>query len=378
MRKSNDNYHIIIEENVIRPAGGGQAGERGVLLVGDQQVNIIDTIYELDTITLVTDGSVIEKTAGTITVDMHWRFSMMRNHTAEHLFVSQLQRKHKKLTVGNLWIDGRQCSVELLNAVLDLDEIFEAEDEINRIIEDNLPVRSRFIDSNQIGPNVRSREGLTDKYEELRVVSIGDFDSSACSGIHVTNTGEIGFCKVLDVKFGANSVKIELAAGLTASHTVSNVYNEALRRKNTYPFEMEQLGAVLDKAKLAIDERKMMVEKTTQLLTSGPSFEHVRDVGFYYEYLAGYDSNSLRILANQLTYLEPSVTLLFSPGPKSQLILKVSKMPKDSSEYISRAVNQHGGQGGGKGEIFTGGFADVANPKELFKQIVKAVRDAIS
>lgn len=303
---------------------------------------------------------------------------MMRNHTSEHLFVSMVQKRHDEVSIGDLWIDGKQGTVEILNVELGLDEIFEIEDEANRVIEKDIPVKTSFIKSNEMDSNIRSREGLTEKHEKLRVVNIGHRDSTACSGIHVTRTGEIGFFKVLNVKSGNGKTRIEFAAGLIASSVVSNIYNEVLKRKHSYPYEMEQLGAVLDKAKEAIDDRKLMTNKITQLLTTGPSYEQAGGTLFYHEYLPGFDANTLRILANQFTVSKPSVILLFAPGQKSQVILRINDMPKESTDYISKTVGQLGGKGGGKGDVFTGGFLDVANPQELYDALIVAVRKEIS
>jgi alanyl-tRNA synthetase len=378
MKRVNDHYHITIEENVIRPAGGGQAGERGVLIVGNQSVDIIDTISDSGEVVMVSPKGGLEETSGKLRVDMDWRFSMMRNHTSEHLFVSMVQKRHEELSIGDLWIDGKQGTVELLNIELGLDEIFEIEEEVNRLIEKDIPVKTSFIKSSEMDANIRSREGLAEKHDKLRVVSIGKWDSTACSGIHVTRTREIGFFKVLDAKSGDERTRIEFAAGLTASSVVSNLYNEVLKRKHSYPYEMEQLGAVLDKAKLAIDDRKMMVNKITQLLTTGPSYEQIDGTRFYHEYLPGFDATTLRILANQFNVSKPSVILLFAPGPKSQVILMVNGMPKESMDYISKTIGQFGGKGGGKGDVFTGGFLDITNPQELYDELVVAVRKEIS
>ncbi|MFX1580179.1 MAG: hypothetical protein ACFFBJ_11065, partial [Promethearchaeota archaeon] len=130
MKRVNDHYHITIEENVIRPAGGGQAGERGVLIVGNQSVDIVDTLSDSGEVVMVSTKGELEETSGKLRVDMDWRFSMMRNHTSEHLFVSMVQKRHDELSIGDLWIDGKQGTVELLNVELGFDEIFEVEKEV--------------------------------------------------------------------------------------------------------------------------------------------------------------------------------------------------------------------------------------------------------
>ncbi len=377
-KKLDDCYHIEINENVIRPAGGGQAGDRGSLIVEGQSVTIHDTIGGPGNVVLVTDKPLTEGTEGQLEIDMDWRSSMMKNHTAEHLFAWTIKSWNEDVTIGELWIDGKQGSVELLGATLDLDTVFEAEHNVMKIIEQDLPVKIDFVESSSIDSSIRSREGLTEKHTKLRVVSIGDLDRSACSGIHVNRTSDIGFFKVLDVKTNENKTRVEFIAGLNAANIVSTIYNLALRRKYSYPFEMEQLGAVLDRAKVAVDDKQNMIEKTNRLLTSGATAEQVVGITFRHEYLPGYDANSLRLLANHLPCTGPTAILLFAPGRKPQIILRVNEMSHDASEYISESVKRLGGRGGGKGEVFSGGFVDVKDPQKLYEDLVSEVRKMLS
>ena len=377
VKKLSECFHIRIKENVIRPASGGQAGDKGLLIVGDQHISIKNTISDSVGVVLITNESLTEGSTGHLEIDMDWRTSMMKNHTAEHLFVAILKGKIVDITVGELWIDGDHGSVEIVGAELGFETIFQTESDVMKVVEEDLPVETSFADSKSIDQSVRSREGLTEKHDQLRIVSVGDLDSSACSGIHVSRTGDIGFFKVLDVKTGENSTRVEFASGMKTALLVSSFYNEALRRKYTYPYEMEQLGAVLDRAKSASDDKQKLIEKTTHLLSKGSTIETIAEVNFRHELLPGYDANSLRILSNQIPTTGSSILLLFAPGRKSQVILRTEEMPKDASEYILKPLQQLGGRGGGKGEVFTGGFGDVTDPVKLYEDLVTEVRNLI-
>ena len=369
-------YHIQIKEDIIRPSGGGQAGDRGSLSIEDSCVPIIDTISESNGIVLVSSEKPFPGNRGQLEIDMEWRLSMMKNHTAEHLLASIIKKK-KDVTVGQLWIDGNHGTVELLGENIELDTIFEAEAEVLDIIERNIPVESSFVDSGEIDSTIRAREGLTEKHEKLRVVTIGEIDSCACSGIHVLHTKDIGFFKVVDVKKNKRSIHIEFVTGAKAGHYVSDIYNMALRRKYSYPFEMEQLGTVLDKAKQAIDIKQELIEKIINLFTESSSVEQIKGVGFRHEYLPGFDSNTLSVLANQVSSTKPLVLLLFAPGTKSHLILRVYNMPQDASYYISDAVRQVGGRGGGKVDLFSGGFTEVLDPVEVYETLIQSIQKLI-
>jgi len=42
--EANGHYYVRIKEQVAKPSGGGQAGDRGVLIIDDKEYGFIDTI----------------------------------------------------------------------------------------------------------------------------------------------------------------------------------------------------------------------------------------------------------------------------------------------------------------------------------------------
>ncbi len=378
VKELKNQYQVHLREDVIRPAGGGQAGEKGILSVGTKQVSILDTVIDSGRVILLTDGSLPEESEGQLDIDIEWRTSMMKNHTSEHILVSTLKEKYPDLKVGDLWIDGEHGTVELVSVNVSFEDVFIAENEVQRIINLDIPVLCQFVDADKIDPTIRAREGLTAKHEKLRIVKVGDLDSSACSGIHVESTSQIGFFKVVDVKYTNGSTSIEFVSGSRAITMTNELYNSVLERKHIYPFEMEQIGAVLDRAKSVSDERSQMIEKISQLIATRVNVEEIGDVVFRHEYLPGFESKDLKNLANQFTPAESSVVLLFAPGKKSQIIFRTFHTPNDAKYYMSSAVEKQGGKGGGSSDNFTGGFTDVDNPEELFDILVSSVRDLLT
>jgi alanyl-tRNA synthetase len=378
VKRLDDCYYININEDVIRPRGGGQAGEKGSLTVGDKTVEISDTIGNSEGIVLVTSHPVSEGVSGHLMIDMDWRLAIMKNHTAEHIFAAMIKKQIRDVEVGELWIDGTQGSVELMGVGLEPGIIFRAEQDVNESISQDIPVKSNLVNSDKIDQSIRSREGLTEKHEKLRIVRIGELDSSACSGIHVTRTSKIEFFKVVDFKIESKSSHVEFVTGMKAARLVLRLYNTVLQRKYTYPFEMEQVGAVLDKAKNVLDDKQQLVEKIIQLIVGKPTTERIGNITFKHEYLPGFDANSLRVLSNQLSSSQPSVILLFAPGSKSQVILRSNKMSQEAAHFISDSVNNLGGKGGGKGDIFTGGFLNVTDSKKLYMDLVLLVKKSIA
>ena len=64
------------------------------------EVQVVNSIVTDVGTRLVTEVPVDEGEHVTLLIDMVWRRSMMRNHTSEHLFISELKRLREDIELG--------------------------------------------------------------------------------------------------------------------------------------------------------------------------------------------------------------------------------------------------------------------------------------
>jgi alanyl-tRNA synthetase len=375
--EANGQSFIRIREPVVKPMGGGQAGDRGFIEISGRSLEFIDTILQDDEITLVMKMAPPKKGEAVLTINMAWRKAMMKNHTSEHLFVKAITKKHPGIDLGKIWVDGNHGTIILEGMPIMIEDILNAETEVQQCIAGAIPVITKIVSAGEIDESVRAREGVTTKHDFLRIVEIGDFDSSACSGLHVINTSEVIVFKVLDIKKEDSSTHIEFISGEKAVETLLELFNTALRRKDTYPFELQQLGAVLDKAKNLQDAYEEALQKIAQLMIDGPQREKIGEVEFWHEYLPGFDTNTMRKIMKEIKMNSAAIIFFFAPGDKSNLVFWTKNMPEEASFYIQETVTQLGGRGGGSKDSFTGGFTEVSDPYRLYQDIVNRVRSTI-
>ncbi len=380
--KCESGYWAAIAERVVRPSGGGQAGDRGVLLAGEEEVEFKDTISHDGVVYLVTEAPIQQGTEAILRLDMEWRKSMMKNHTGEHLFVRALQNRVEGLELGSIWIDGKHGTVEVSSGALSPEDLFEAEADVQRIISDALTVDSSIVGAGEIDDSIRAREGVTSKHEKLRIVKIEGFDSSACSGIHVRNTKDLVAFKIIDYELTEGRATIEFLTGLDALSRMSVVYNEVLQRKREYPYEIEQIGSILDKAKSIREIHGETVRTLLETLERVTEYTTIGEYSLRSEYLPGVGVGQLRDLVKGIEMPNQSILLLFTPGEqpsigKCNLILRTHNTPEDASWYIAKIVEELGGRGGGSQSIYTGGFAACPNPADLYERIIGRLSETL-
>ncbi len=105
--------------------------------------------------------------------------AMGRLFDCDRCFSAHIERKKSKC---DYWFD-RSLSGEELKSL---------ENEVNGVIEADMPVSERFIsiDSAQKAYNLsRLPDDVGDR---IRIVKVGDYDHCPCIGPHVASTGEIG------------------------------------------------------------------------------------------------------------------------------------------------------------------------------------------
>ncbi len=369
--KNDEIFHLGIRQHVIRPAGGGQAGDKGTLLIDNAAIRVYDASLIDGVVTLVTDKPVKPEITGFLEIDMNWRRASMRNHTAEHIFMSAMKRIVPESDLGYIWIDGDRGTVDIMGSEIGLGHILESEKKVQDVIASSLSVISELVPAEELPDDVRAREGITDKHDIMRIISVGDFDKSACSGIHVSNTGDIGVFKVRDFKPVEGGVRVEFLTGSKAISELSEIYNQVLERKQDYPYEMEQVGAIIDKAKFASKNRAAMIERISDLIPKTPGLKLTSGVTFIHHYLPGFDAKQMKPLIKKLKPDPPYAVLLFAPSDKPTLIFITSNMPKDASEYVAEAIKELGGKGGGSRDVYTGGFSEVSEPAILYEKLVE-------
>ena len=187
--KSVGDCMVTIEPIVFHPDEGGQPADKGRIGECDViKVEIIDgrIVHTLDK--PLSDGKYIAR------VDSRHRLSIARQHTAQHIISGIAEKQFGLRTVG-VHIGPESCTVDF-DKKIDFKTAQAIERYSMEVVAENIPVETTFNE-----PDTRTRFDLKEiESENIRVVKIGDYDSSACCGTHVLRTGDIGIVRILDLE----------------------------------------------------------------------------------------------------------------------------------------------------------------------------------
>ena len=183
-------YEVILDKTAFYPEGGGQPGDRGIL----GGVHVTDTQERGEDIIHLTDAPLEVGTQVTGTLDWNWRFSLMQNHSGEHIVSGILHRRTGANNVG----------FHMGNDAIIIDFDVELTPELETL-------------------DYRSKKALTG---QVRIVTFPQTDTCACCGTHVVRTGEIGVIKILSVQKFKEGSRVEMLAGSRALTYLRDVFEQ--------------------------------------------------------------------------------------------------------------------------------------------------------
>ncbi len=216
-REAKNGFEVTLDRSAFFPESGGQPGDRGTI----GGVPVLDTKER--------DGTVVHLCAlapetGTEVVcelDRELRFARMQVHSGEHVVSGTAHRLFGSENVGfHMTEDG---------AVLDLfpelspEELARLEDEANRAVWDDRPIRAFYPDAETLAKlSFRQKKELAGP---VRLVEIEGVDLCACCAPHVSRTGEIGLIRFADVLRHRGGSRITMQAGTSALRSAREAWN---------------------------------------------------------------------------------------------------------------------------------------------------------
>ncbi|MEO1263173.1 MAG: alanine--tRNA ligase [Bacteroidota bacterium] len=387
--KKSKRYEVVLNKTPFYAESGGQHGDQGWLVFGEESVKVVDTQKENDLVIhvlnkLPSDLSVKVEAK----VDAKKRQSTSSNHSAVHLMHAAL---HKILGQNALQkgqdVDDKRLRFDFSHFQKMTDEeVMAVEQMVNEKIRENIQleeVRNMPIEE---AKNSGAMMLFGEKYgETVRVITFDkNFSRELCGGTHVQATGEIGQFKIL--------AETGVAAGIRRIEAVTAGHAEAYYRK-----QLEQLDAIRQSLKGTQDpvksvlslqeENKALKKQVEQLLAAQASalkgqlkskVQQVNGINFIAAKLPLQDANAIKTLAYNLESELGNACLVFAAEVKEKplITVRISESLTDklnAGQMVRELAKEIKGGGGGQAFFATAGGKDVGgleNVVEKAKELV--------
>jgi misacylated tRNA(Ala) deacylase len=211
---------IALDRTVFYPQGGGQTGDRGMLLLEDgAAIPIVNTIYDADRATILhvpAEGTALPEAGARVIARIDWelRYKRMRAHTALHLLSVVAPYPVTGGSVGDA--EGR-LDFDSGEAVIDKTDV---ERRLNELIALDKAVSHSWITDAELEANPSLIKTMSVKPPmgtgRVRLIAIEGLDLQPCGGTHVARTGEIGRASVTGIeKKGKINRRVRIALAAT-------------------------------------------------------------------------------------------------------------------------------------------------------------------
>ena len=130
-------------------------------------------------------------------------------HTAEHILNQTMIRMFGCERSKNTHIERKKSKCDYtLSVGPSAEMIAEIENRVNEVIGQDLPVTTCFVTREEVPEGVDLSKLPEDASATLRIVKIGEYDTCACIGQHVSRTAAIGKFKIISWDFEANRLRL--------------------------------------------------------------------------------------------------------------------------------------------------------------------------
>ncbi len=282
-------YQIVLENTPFYPEGGGQVGDKGVLVSANEKIDIIDTKKENNLILLFAK-QLPENVNATFTakVNADLRSASSKNHSATHLMHlalrtilgTHVEQKGSLVNPNYLRFDFSHFS-----KVSD-EELRQVEASVNAQIESQLQLLEHR--------NIPIKEALDkgamalfgEKYgDSVRMIEFGE-SKELCGGIHVKNTADIWHFKIISEGAVAAGIRrIEAITGDAVKAFYANQENTLSEIKEVLKNPQDVIKSVVslqdDNTMLKKQLEQLVKEKIAGLATSlVAEFQDINGINF--------------------------------------------------------------------------------------------------
>ena len=371
-----DEVEIVLDVTPFYAEGGGQVGDRGLLLGHEGQVEITETTRPAPTVILhkgtVTKGRIREGEALHMTVNATTRQDAQRNHTATHLLHAALRDllgPHVK-QYGSLVGPNRLRFDFAHFRPLSSRDVDEIETVVNNEVRKNERVATEVM-SIQDAVAKGALAFFGDKYgEQVRVVTVESFSKELCGGTHCRQTGDIGlFRLVSETGVAAGVRRIEAQTGSGALAQMKQLETDIRELSNLLKVGQSELVAKTRKVMTQLKDKERELEEVKLKMAGGSAAEAmaktIAGVQVHVQRTDGLDVNGMRALVDQLRdKLKSGVVALGAANDgKVSLLVVVTKdliARLKAGDIIKEMAAEVGGTGGGRPEMAQAGGKDPA------------------
>ncbi|HVO59402.1 MAG TPA: alanine--tRNA ligase-related protein [Terriglobales bacterium] len=361
---------LVLDRTAFYPTSGGQVFDTGLLGFDGCQARVIEVAeaedgsirHYVDELGDLKPGMQVHGS-----VDAERRRDHMQQHSGQHVLSAAFVRLFNMATVS-FHMGDDYCSIDLDTKTLSQQQMEAVERLANDIILENRTVEIRFV-SHEDARELDLRKMPSAEREHLRLISIEDFDLSACGGTHARHTGQIGCILLRKAEKVKQGMRVEFVCGQRAVRTARRDYTAVAECAGLFSCHIwdvpQQIRKSQEEAKAARRQREQLFEEVAEQHAGRmvSETEPVAGRKVLMRTFADRDLAYIKLLAQKATRIEPNIIALLGTTVQPAVVTAASQgQAIDLGALLKETLAKHGGRGGGSKDMAQGG---VPSPEAL-------------
>ncbi|WP_448551415.1 alanine--tRNA ligase [Thalassotalea montiporae] len=368
---------VVLDNTPFYAESGGQVGDTGVLHLDGGTFEVTDTVkvgnafahHGTAQIAIGLNRRVKAE------IDVARREKIVKNHTATHILHAALRKVlGEHVTQKGSLVDPDKLRFDFSHfEAVTADELSQIEHMVNSEIRRNVKRETELMQIDE-AKEKGAMALFGEKYDdEVRVVTLGEFSTELCGGVHVDRTGDIGLLKITSESGIAAGVRrIE---AVTAEAALTFIDSQADTLATIASMVKSDVAGTTGKVEQMISRAKQLEKEIAQLkqqlasAASGDLVSQAVDINGVKALIAdldGVESKALRGMVDELKVKMGSgiIMLATANGDKVGLIAGVTKDltgQVKAGELVNMVAQQVGGKGGGRPDMAQAGGSQPEN-----------------
>ncbi len=388
---------IVLDASVCYAESGGQVGDTGAIVCGDNFFAVTNTKKTVDGI-FTHSGSLNKGTVSVgdtveVSIDEVRRNEIRRNHTAAHLLQAGLRAvlgTHVE-QAGQL-VNEKAVRFDFTHfSALSTDEIAQVEAFVNNAILSGIAVKNEempIAEAKKLGAMALFGE----KYGEVvRVVAADKTSIELCGGTHVDNTAKIGLFHIVSESSVAAGVRrVEAVTGLGVMNVIYN--NTALMTKTATNLKAQNVADIVKRSEAVMNELrdiKQALEKAENKLAGSKTDDILKqailvgDIKVAAARLDGTAPDELRKITDTIKANNDDVIIMLAAQNGEKITFtaacgkKAISLGAHAGNLVREVAKITGGNGGGKPDSAMAGGKDASKIDEALSKTAEFVSTQI-
>ncbi|MGR6833258.1 alanine--tRNA ligase [Aliivibrio wodanis] len=356
-----DDAILILDVTPFYAESGGQSGDAGIITVEAGKFVVTDTQKVGNAIGhhgKLVEGVLSTADSAMAQVDEERRTAITLNHSATHLLHAALREvlgEHVTQKGSLVKAEGLRFDFSNLEGVK-AEELRKVERIVNQQVRLNHEIETNLMDIDA-AKEKGAMALFGEKYDdEVRVLSMGEFSTELCGGIHASSTGDIGLFKITSESgIAAGIRRIEAVTGEAALDAIEAQQKSADKKLNEAASKAKQLEKEIQqlKDKLASQEGASLINQV----------QDIAGTKVLIAQLDGAESKALRGMVDELKNQIGSCVIMLGNVNDGKVGL-IAGVTKDligqvkAGELVNMVAQQVGGKGGGRPDMAQAGGTD--------------------